>query len=930
MQLSDWFSWAQSGSVFVVALVLVVGCDLPTGGPSFKTETELSAPVVAEKTFSFLGGPRSPHEPLIDTTTATFESIFRVGTQPEPSLFVRETVRSFDVGALDRALEEATQGIGVETTVSEPVLRGTDLATQSVDLTERRSTGTLESPEFRVTGPIGPPNNSEDTLRVSFPTDEIPSPRSETFRLENATFGAARLTRETTHGGARVNHVVYILQNGDDASRRLTDGDGNAPRIRLETGDGTQIAAKRFDRPVAPGTSERVTLRVAGARLDRDTEAVLTVVGGDPRDDSLRTEATRFRYREVTFQNVDRPRFQPDVTTVAPFGKAEIRVAGGTVRDGTLRMEVRNDFSFPVTFETIRLTNAAGSLDPLPSDFPRLDVSESTGTLQPGEQTELDVDLAGRGISDAVDLALSGSAEIAGDQLTVSSNSGVELSAQGELSVDNLYFWPDGEQVRTGGAFDVETGRLQFEAPSDFVELEAGTLAFDNLVSEPEVAFDRLRVSLPGLRRPPYASEDSLVLRFVEDPRGRFEFSPIGVDDPPRDIAVDVGDLRLSPTGNRVDYHLHGVLETVGTPTADNVRLLRFEDAVSADVSVSDLDVRALEAGVTPFSVPVTPDANGDGRLDLSDDAEASVVSIEGFDTFAGSIDGLQLDGGRLTFTINTDAGSDAQLYAALQGRQGKTSTFLAGRGDRSVSADDPLGDDFYRGGRRIAAQNLIQFGVQGASADRVVSQSVTLTDANSSVDDFISALPSSLRFVAQARLTGDSENRIRLRRPLTFDAGLDVEVPVRFEDSFTVRDTVDADLSSLADVTAPDSGDVTVSTATLSVDYTNRLPMGANLRMTVLDGSGASVLVLPGESESLQIGPAPKGEDGTARDANSGTVTLDLSESEVRTLAQGTQIRLRLGIDQREDGPPATVRATDTIQLSLRARVKATVAVGE
>ncbi|MFB6097576.1 MAG: hypothetical protein ABEK84_00375, partial [Salinibacter sp.] len=276
---------------------------------------------------------------------------------------------------------------------------------------------------------------------------------------------------------------------------------------------------------------------------------------------------------------------------------------------------------------------------------------------------------------------------------------------------------------------------------------------------------------------------------------------------------------------------------------------------------------------------------------------------------------------------VTTDAGTDARLYAALQGRQGGTRTFLAGKGEKSVPASAPLGGDFYAGDSQIPRDNLIRFGIEGAPTDDPVTRSITLTGDNSTVNSFISTLPSSLRFVAQARLTGNDKNRIRLRRPLEFKAGLSVAVPVRVKGAFTLRDTIDADFSALNDVTDP-SKDITISSAEFRVQYANGIPLGAEATLEVLDKNDNKILTLPGGGKTLRLEPAPKARDGTASGTRTGKTVLDLSKNQLRSLAQGRSVRLRLTMDQAEEGGPATIRASDTIELSLRAEVKASVKV--
>jgi hypothetical protein len=239
------------------------------------------------------------------------------------------------------------------------------------------------------------------------------------------------------------------------------------------------------------------------------------------------------------------------------------------------------------------------------------------------------------------------------------------------------------------------------------------------------------------------------------------------------------------------------------------------------------------------------------------------------------------------------------------------------------------MGDDFVVGSTAIANENLIQFGVEGAPTDDPVTRSIVLTKDNSTVDDFISTLPTSLRMVAQARLTGNDDGRIRLRRPLAFDAGLSVSIPVQVDGSFAVEDTVDADFSALEDVTDP-TEDVTVSTAELRVRYSNGIPLGADAQFVALNADGDEVVSLPSGNETVRLKPAPKAENGTANGARTGTATLNLSTQELRNLAKGRQLRLLFTMDQADEGGPATLRATDTVELSLEAKVNASVSVSE
>lgn len=921
------YFWA--GSIALLSLVLLISsCDFPTGGPSFETETEMSTPLVMEKTFSFLGGPTSENEPLIDTTTSTFDSLFTIGQDPQHSILIEEEVSSFDVGSLDAALAEVTQQMGVDATLSSPVLQDANLATQEIDGGYQQENGVFESDPVSALSPV-PQSGANDRVELPFPLDSLATPP---FGGAEARLRSLVLTGETIRNGATVNQLTFTLHNDPSNPEPLTDGMGEAPVVEIQDADDDSLVAVRLPAPVAPGESKSIDLSVAGRSFGTNTDLVLTIDGSNPQSVNLETSTSPLRYQQTTLENVEEINVEGDTSDVSTVVGSDTQFAGIEVRSGSLQLEVSNDLSFPITVDVLDLENNPGSLNPLPPAFPALDVEQSIGGSIPAGQSEtLSIDLGDRGIASSVDVRLRITSAQPGGTVTFSADGSLGASVSGSLTVESLYFWPEGEMVQTGGGFDLDTDRLQFEQPGDFVELSDGSLSLANLVNEPEMAFEEVVLSFPGVRKPPYARGDSLALRFTENPSGEYEYSPIGVDDPPRDIELDLSDLRLASSENRVEYHLDGRLETIETHSEDTLRRIQFDDEVRTDVSVGELDVRALEAGVTPFAVSVTDDADGDGRLDLSDDAEATVESFDGFGDLAGQLEGLQLEGSQLIFSVESDAGTDARLYTALQGEQGTSRSFLAGRGDRSVAPGDSLGDDFYRGGSRIAAQNLIQFDIPGAPVDEVGTHSVTLTDDNSNVDDFLSTLPTSLRFVGQALLTGDENGRIRLQRPLTFEAGLGVQVPLRFEDTFSVRDTVDADLTSLEEVTDPESGErVTISTSMLELRYENRVPMGAQVEIAVLDADENEVLRLPGNDEAFRVEPAPKTDDGTTANPQSGTVTVDLTEQELRSLAEGEQLSLRMTFDQQQEGPPVTVRATDTIRLSLRTEIDATVRTGD
>jgi len=903
VRIAVWILLLASG------LVLVGACDVPSSGPSLETETGVNTPVVVNKTFSFLGGAESRHEPLIDTTTSQFDSLFAVA-ETDQSISIEEEVSAFDFGSLDQALDEATEGIGASASISERVMQGSDLANQAITAQYTKKNGQPDP----VPSPGDPPPSDSGPLptetTVPFPI-ELPSfPEQGVANIDADGVERGTLTDKDKVDGRRVNKVDFTLVNNDPTSAPLTDGSGRAPSITIRNKGVGEVGTAQFSTPIDPGTEKTATADIKkGTLIDQKLQLVFEVSGGDGTDE-FSLEMSPLQYRKATLTGVNSVEVTAKSTLSTVGENSPSQFEGIEPRKGTLELTLANNFRFPIDVTTLSLENNEGTA--LPDTFETLGISESAQSISPGESEPFTVDLEGRGIASTVDVEVRGT--LAGsyedDTLTVAAGDSIRtvVSTGEEFSIGALFFWPTGETVQVDGRFGVEANRISFDRPEDFVELDDGRLAIENLVSDPTVSFDSFDLQFPDIIRQGEPLTVSLA----------------GI---PETTEKNLSDARLSPTNNEVTYSLQGTLEDVAPTeqTADNLRVLRYDDEIRGDVSVSALQVRAVEAGVDPFTVDVTTDANGDGRLDLSDDREASEASFGEFDGLADQTENLRLTGTELKFRADTDIGTHMQLYAALQGRNGPTRTYLSGT-DSEKRVPSATGGDFYNGARQIASEDLIQFGVEGASKNNLETRSVSLTNENSTVDDFLSTFPTSLRFVAQARL-GGGEGRLRLRRPVTFDTGLSVAVPVRLKGSFAITDTIDADFSGLDDVTDP-TKDVTVSAAELRVRFTNALPVGADAELFVLDENQNQVLSLPDGDESLRVKAPAKADDGTAEGSRTGSTSLDLSTAQLRDLAAGRRLALRLTMDQAEEGGAATFRATDTIELSLEASVEASVSV--
>lgn len=920
------------GGLLALALAgLGTGCDVPTEAPSIDTQTEIGAPLLADKTFSFLGGPASEHTPLLDTTRQALDSLLSVGTG-DRTVFVEQEVSNFGLGTIDGVLDAGTRGIAIDTSVGGPLATDDPIVTQPVRAAAGRRNGVFESAPQEASIPLPSPSD-ENTVEATFPVDALlEAPATPVVDAREATVESVRLT-----GATSTNRVAFTLTNGRSQGTPLTNGtSGEAPELALRTPDGADpLAFASFGNgPIGPGESRTIAADVSGTRLGRGTTIVLRVQNSDEND--LLTMAARsgLRYDAVTLsapERVDVAMTIPDVETPA---RGASRFAGLVVDRGAFEVRLNNELSFPIELDRLSVRNHAEAEPLLPESFPTLDVTMGTdpsAAVGAGRAHTWSADLADRGLARRVDVTVQGSPAGATDTITLRADGGLRVVGTSTPTIRAMHFWPSGETLRTEGRFSVGGGPVQFERDGDYVELASGMLRLRELTNELGVGFDSLAISVPGIRHRDatgdgrkYARGDSLAVTFVEHPDGPFEFEAIGPG-ASRTQAIEVGAVRLVPDRDALTYHVRATLNTVSETTAASLRTLRVQDELRSGLALERLDVRALRATVRPFTVNMTPDADGDGQLDLADDAEARTAAFPAFRGLTGQVDGLRPEGGRFTLAVETDLGTDMRLYGAVEGRHRGGTQLLGGKGPQRVAATDPAADAFRRGDTALGADDLLRFDVAEGPSDELVTRSVTLTENNADVDAFLDRLPTRLRFVGQSRIAG---GRMHLRAPVQLDVGVGLRLPLSFAGGFSYRDTLGADLSGLSSLTDPDES-VSVASAHLRVEYTNDLPVGFEAALVALDADGRRTMVLPGDEKVLTLEGAPKTTEGTAAAAQTGSLTLDLSAKKIRRLARAAQLDLRLRMDQRADGPAARVRADDTIQLSLSADVDASVRVG-
>ncbi len=926
-------------TVAALTFITLVGCDVPTGdpSPSINTDTEISTPLVQEKTFTFLGGPNSEFDPLVDTTSSDFDSLFTVGQ--EGDIGIVQNIDDFDIGALDEALDEAGGDLAISDQFSESLIANSDLVNQDIDASYARKNSVYESsdPDPLPSAPISD-DNDDDEINVDFPApgtstdDVLEAPDFGAVDASSATVTSVTTTNESL---SNINEIQFTLTN--NGSNTLDDGNGGPPEIQVDGRNGNS-SQQAFGSTILPGESETAVVDISGLALGDGASYRLFVAGTDASNTAdLEVDLSAWRYQTATLsdaQNVDISASSP--SSVSTAGSDASSFEGLNVDSGILTLDVSRSND----------ERDAGSFDP---SINSLDVTNGStasfanvNSFDTGNRSGNEIDMAGNGIAKTVNvnaLTLSPTSS----EITIGAADVYTIDINGELSIETMFFRPDGETIQASGEVQISNDQLAFSS-GDFVEIRNALIEATNVTVDPEVDFDTLAFSYPDLRRRDadgdgnlFEADDSLEVRFVENPDGPFEFDRASIESG-FEVPLEEN-LRIQPSSaNSVEFTVFGRLES--DPSAEAI--VDVDDGISATTSVGDFEIQEISVSQADrFTVEVTSDENNDGQVDLANDAEAETASFDGFEGISDQVDGLELADVNLDFSVATKnlASTKIQLYAAILGRNENdagSNIFLAGTPgtDRAVSSSDL--SSFETGFANTAGsdpnENLIGFEVDRENdnlGERVNPPPLSIDDGNSNVNDFVNALPTEIRFVGLAEMNAAGGD-LQLRQPLKLDAGFTLEIPLRIRDRFVVRDTIDADLSDLNDLTDPEK-DVNISTAELQFSYTNGLPLGADVKMVVVDAAGSVIETFNDgfDNENLRIQPAAKNGDGAAASSSSGTFvfTLGSTQEALRALADGDKIRLAFNMDQAGSGggseAAARLRADDQLTLN-RVRLEA------
>ena len=917
-----------SGPLAAIFFLLLVttqyGCDIPTESPDFSFTSSVRAPLILDKTFVLLGPGVDGYEPLIDTTAGEFDTLFSAEATSK-QLFVNQDVDDFEIGDLDDLISDV------------------ELDPVNVDV----GIGSLESQDFSSEGfgnEIGLFTTPAFDLGSSPVNSAVPSypvgsvlvpPTVDLITLDGVSVVSVRLS-DATDG---VNTFNFTLSNGLGAET-LTDGSGNAPQVYFErdaeSGGSIEIARTSFNTIPGPGGSASATINLASSLLTADTRVVLAVstpggygpIDASPNAVELAITSTPLEYAETGVDEIP-AQAEIDASGDAISLGGDTDFSGIIAAGGSITIQIENTMPMPVVLTDLTARNTVDVGDiAAPSVMIELaDLPPGTSTTIPaGSSIELVFPVAGAPISSSIEVDVLATSPGLAQEGVLRQTDGLTTTVNGVVEVDQIFFTPDAEEFTHEGSFEIDVDDVDFVSSDEYIELSGGTLRIDEITNEMGLDFETLFMSMGSFRVPPYGLSDSLVIRFSgdSDNPSRNQFRQITGGSSRTNLEVDLSDVRIYPSNNEAGYYVWAVSES-GSPST-----LRTTQKIRATMTPEALEIRGVRATADPISVELSEDANNDGQLDLMHPAEVEIIDLSSLGELNDSgIEGLEVNGAQFTFTINTNLGADFVLYAAMMGiTEDGEEVFLSGSGDLGVLAGDTIATALSQSGAPVATENLIRLPVSGSpTAGTTVARTILLNNTNSNADAFISSLPTEMRYVGKALVTGTDGGLLEVEKPFDISVSIGVSIPLSLIGNPRFTETLDADLSDLEDLTE-ENGDFALNEGSVTLSYANGLPAGIETTIEVLDAQGELLITLPDSTgPALILEPAPAATDGTATGIRESSYTITVSREDLEQLSLGREARLQLSLIP-ETGKPATFRATDTIQLSMTGHFDVTVDV--
>ena len=574
------------------------------------------------------------------------------------------------------------------------------------------------------------------------------------------------------------------------------------------------------------------------------------------------------------------------------------------IKQGGLEITLRNELGFDIeelTLDILSGNNSVGQI--VIADFNHITTRSESITIVENPETDSEVELSDINVNVSIRWEDQTMQEDAGSMLIKNINGQNLVASAVEAIISS-------QEFRSSGSSGFSDDEFLFNTPGHYVELQSGTLSVQNIVNTIDVDIDVLQISFPGLRTPPYSEADSLVIRFDGDqkiPRNNTQ---------PVSRSHDLTDVRIYAENNIVSYNIFAQTEDTQASPGSDSRTIVETDRVSAEVELNDLLVSEVFGVIANRQVLLNTDVASDGiSVDIMNDLEAEIIEIDGIKDISSRIEGLEFTRASLSILYETNVGVDATIIGAFLGEDANGNQFFL-RGepgsDTEVTEADPI-QQLQKDGIQIAASDLIKFNIEAnSSPDEILAS--TFDRTNSTIVDFLNRLPTSIRFIGLADINPDNAEGT-IQNPVVFDPTIAVNIPLALRaDRASYTDTTALNLEDL-----PGPGDDSIlDEGSLTIRYTNTIPLGINLELEFLSNEGELITAVPLINEtSIEFKAAAVGNGGFSVSPSEDFTIIHLSRSQLEQINQTRNVRLIAGLNTTAS-EEIRIRTTDDVGVSV------------
>jgi len=460
------------------------------------------------------------------------------------------------------------------------------------------------------------------------------------------------------------------------------------------------------------------------------------------------------------------------------------------------------------------------------------------------------------------------------------------------LTASQLTAAPESQSFNSSGNSSIDESNFEFRSAGDYVELDGGELSID-ITTGIDVSVTDLTITFQGIQD---ANGNNYVLNVTESgviPRSSTNGGQFSKTE-------SLAGFRI--TSNNISYTIESTTENVQDnfdPNTDAYRTISAVDELDAEIGFNNLQIGEAKGYVVPQQILLNEDVTNDGieNLDVFNDNEAEITSIDGISDISSRISDITFANPILSAIYNTNLGLNTTIYAAIAGtnENGKTIYLRGNNGTDYDVATNEIPPELQANGAPLGADDLIKFPIDTAetpNAQQGEMGSNVFSSSNTNSSEFFSNLPTNIRFIGVAQINENQNSGIVLN-PVIFDPKLSVELPFDFSaDNATFKDTLDADLSDLPGK----NDDSSLSEGTLTINYTNGLPLSLDLNLHLVDKNGDPVV----SKDNIAIEAGTTNSEGFVEEGGGAQnkAQISFTKQELQKLNQTRNIQMNISIN--------------------------------